>query len=232
MGIGQMTIPLYLSALPEGMTLTIDEIVKNEPAGFWTHISQPNEVPSFPHQFSASDIAAGQPSNKRGAKIAELCLRTGGATGLGGGQGGSFLLKFTLRGRPDAHPDARELRDVKGTLTVGTSAWGFFSRPDQTTFAWEIEGGKPNTYTAATPTLGYLDDSCLAVAYVPEEKTYVFGVSNQQDFIVKVMQGGVSGIIAGHKVLWTTAGGMVAAIGGVAVSVVAFGAGALDGMSK
>lgn len=231
MGIGQMTIPLYLSALPEGMTLTIDEIVKNEPAGFWAHISQPHEVPSFPHTFRASDVAAGQPSNQRGAKIAELCLRTGGATGLGGGQGGSFLLQFTLRGRPAAHPDAPALQDVRGTLAVGTSAWGVFSRPDETSFAWEIEG-RPHTFSAPTPTLGYLDDACLAVAYVPEEKKYVFGVSNQQDFIVKVMQGGVSGIIEGHKVLWSTAGGMVAAIGGVAVGVVEFGVGALDGMPK
>lgn len=188
-------------------------------------------MPSFPDTFGASDIAAGQLSNKRGAKISELCLRNGGS-GLGGGQGGSYLIKFTLSGRPDAHPDARELRDMKGSLTVSTSAWGFFSRPDQTSFAWEVEGGKPNTYSAPTPTLGYLADSCLAVAYVLEEKAYVLGVTNQQDFIVKVMQGGVSGIVAGHKVLWTTAGGMVAVIGGVAVSVVVFGVSTLDGMQK
>ncbi|KAK8061646.1 hypothetical protein PG994_008012 [Apiospora phragmitis] len=115
-----MTIPLFISALPEGMPLTIDEISKDEPAGFWAHISLPNAI-SFPHTFRQSDIAAGLPNNQRGAKVAELQLGTGGS-GLGGGQGGSFLVKFTLNGRPDAHPNAHELRDVQGRLTIGTSS--------------------------------------------------------------------------------------------------------------
>lgn len=38
------------------------------------------------------------------------------------------------------------------------------------------------------------------VAYVPEKKTYVFDMTNQQDFIVKAMQGAVSATIPGHKV--------------------------------
>jgi hypothetical protein len=62
------------------------------------------------------------------------------------------------------------------------------SRPDQTNFSWQV-GDNHRTFTAKTPTLTYLDDSCLAVAYLPNDKTYVFGVTNQQDFIVKVMQG-------------------------------------------
>ncbi len=58
----------------------------------------------------------------------------------------------------------------------------------------------------------------------------MFGVTNQQDFLVKLMQGGVSAILAGHKALWSVAAGMVASIGGVAFAVVSFGAGAIDGI--
>lgn len=228
MGIGQMTIPLFLSTLPEGMTFTIDEITKDAPSGFWAYIGLPNGV-TFPHTFQPSDIAEGLPSNKRGARIAELALRCdGGFFGLHGGQGGSFVIKFTIKGRPKDHPEAA-VQDTKGTLTIGTSEWGVFSRPDKTNFSWQI-GENHRTYTAATPTLTYLDDSCLAVAYLPEQKTYVFGVTNQQDFLVKVMQGGVDAIIAGHKVLWSAAAGMVASIGGIAFAVVSFGASKIDGI--
>jgi hypothetical protein len=226
MGIGQMTVSLFLSTLPEGMTFTIDEISKNVPSGFWAHMSMPNDL-TFPHTFQSSEITEGFPSNKRGASIVTLQLRTDG-TGLGGGQGGSFLIKFTIKGRPTEHPEA-PVQDIKGSLTIGTSEWGYFSRPDQTNFSWQIEG-QHSTYTAKTPTLSYLDDSCLAIAYLPDQKTYVFGVTNQQDFIVKVMQGGVSAILAGHKALWSTAAGMVCAIGGAAFAVVSFGASQIDGI--
>ncbi|CAM6002912.1 unnamed protein product [Sphagnum balticum] len=226
MGLGQMTIPIFLSTLPEGMTFTIDEISKDAPSGFWAYISLPNGL-TFPHTFRPSEITEGFSSNKRGARIAELDLRTDGS-GLGGGQGGSFVIKFTINGRPNEHPDA-PVQNTKGTLTVGTSEWGFFGRPDQTNFSWQI-GDNHRTFTAKTPNLGSLDDSCLAVAYLPDNKTYVFGVTNQQDFIVKVMQGGVSAILAGHKVLWSTAAGLVAPIGGAAFAVVSFGASAIDGI--
>lgn len=227
MGIGKITIPLFLSSLPEGMTLTIDDITKDVPSGFWAHISMPNGVSSFPHTFHPSSIAEGHPSNKRGAKVAEFCLMTDGF-GLKGGNGGSFVVKFTIKGRPNDQPQAL-VQDTKGTLTIGTSEWGFFSRPDQVNFWWQI-GDMHRTYTAKTPSLSYLDDSCMAVAYVPEEKAYVFGVTNQQDFIVKVMQGAVSGIIAGHQVLWATGAGLVTSIGGAVFGVVSFGIGQIDGI--
>lgn len=226
MGIGQMTIPLFLSTLPEGMTFTVDEITQDVPSGFWAYFSKPNGV-TFPHTYQPSDITEGLPNNKRGAKIAEFALRTDGY-GLHGGQGGSFVVKFTITGQPKDHPEAL-VQDTKGTLTIGTSEWGVFSRPDQTNFSWQI-GDAHRTFTAKTPTLTYLDDSCLAVAYLPEERKYVFGVTNQQDFIVKLAQGGVSAVIAGHKMLWDAAAGLVASIGGVAFAVVSFGASQIDGI--
>ena len=226
MGIGQLTIPIFVSTLPEGMTLTIDEITKDAPSGFWSHMSLPNNM-SFPHKFTTQEIKDGLPSNKRGAKVAELNLRTDG-TGLGGGQGGSFLIKFTIQGRPDEYPEA-DVQNTKGQLTISTSEWGFFSRPDQTNFVWTI-GDKSASYTAKTPTLAYLDDSCLAVGYVPDKKAYVFGVTNQQDFIVKLAQGAIKGVIAGHQVLWSAGAGMVTSIGGTVFAVVAFGAKYVDGI--
>ena len=208
MGFGQMTIPLYLSVLPEGMTFTIDEINQDQPSGFWANISYPNGI-TFPHTFTPSDITEGQHNKYRGAKIAELQLRTDG-WGLHGGQGGSFVVKFTISGRPKDHADLPD-QNMKGSLSIGTSEWGFFSRPDKTNFIWQIEG-QQRTFTASTSTLSYLDDCCLAVAYASDEKKYVFGVSNQQDFIVKLLQGGV------------------APIGGTAFAVVAWGASQIDGV--
>lgn len=226
MGVGRMTIPLFLSTLPEGMSFTVDEINMNVPSGFWGLIGGLPSGFTFPHTYTASDIAEGQPSNKRGAKIATLELATDGV--FQSGNGGSFVVKFTISGRPDAYPDL-PVKTTKGTLTVGTSQWGWFSRPDQTNFSWQI-GEQHQTYTAKTPTLTYLDDSCLAVAYFPDQKDYVFGVNNQQDFLVKLMQGAVGGIIAGHKAVWSVAAGWVAPIGGIAFSVVSFGASAIDGV--
>ncbi|RBR06806.1 uncharacterized protein FIESC28_10922 [Fusarium coffeatum] len=207
MGFGQMTIPLYLS-------------------GFWAQISYPNGI-TFPHTFTPSDITEGQHNKYRGAKIAELRLRTDG-WGLHGGHGGLFVVKFAISGRPKDHADLPG-KNMKGSLSIGTSEWGFFSRPDKTNFIWQIEG-QQRTFTASTPTLSYLDDSCLAVAYAPDEKKYVFRVSNQQDFIVKLLQGGVGAIISGHKLLWSTAAGWVAPIGGTAFAVVAWGASQIDGI--
>jgi len=58
----------------------------------------------------------------------------------------------------------------------------------------------------------------------------VFGVSNQQDFIVKLLQGGVGAIMTGHKLIWSTAAGWVAPIGGTAFAAVAWGASKIDGV--
>lgn len=226
MGIGTIAIPIFVSVLPKGVTLTIDSITKDAPSGFRAEMSLPNGV-SFPHTFTSQDVEDGRPSNERGAKVASLSLWTDG-WGLHGGQGGSFLVKFTIKGRPEDHPEADE-QNTSGQLTIGTSEWGVFSRPDQTNFVWTI-GDKSATFTAKTPMLTYLDDSCIAVEYVPDKKAWVFGVTNQQDFIVKLMQGAVGGIIAGHKALWGVGAGMVASIGGVAVTVVAFGANYVDGL--
>ncbi|KDQ16353.1 hypothetical protein BOTBODRAFT_31040 [Botryobasidium botryosum FD-172 SS1] len=226
MGIGKMTIPLYLTTLPEGMTFTLTSVSRDVPNGFWAHESLASNI-TLPHTFQHSDIVTGRDTNKRGARVGDFSLMTDGS-GLHGGQGGSFVLKFTIAGRPNDHPEA-PAQNTEGTLTIGTSEWGFFSRPDQTNFSWQI-GDQHRTYTAKTPTLVYLDDSCLAIAWLPDQKIYVFGVDNQQDFIVKLMQGGVSAILAGHKVAWSTAAGSVAAFGGVAVAVVTFGAGYIDGI--
>lgn len=219
MGIGQMTIPLYLSALPEGMTLTIDEVIPNTPPGMYTHFVEPYKI-TIPHTFTTQEINADRPSNNRGAKILEFKLRTDGA--FDSGQGGSFLVKFTIKGRPDEYPDA-EVQNTQGTLTIGTSEWGRIYRPDQTNFVWTI-GDQSQTYSAKTPTWTYLDDSVIIVSYVPENKAYVFGVTNQQDFLVKIMQQAVAGISIGHKILWTKVGTMIALPAGVIVGVVTFGA--------
>lgn len=119
-----MTIPLYLSALPEGMSFTVDDIKKEEPSGFWAHISYPNGI-TFPHTFKLSDITEGQHNKLRGAKIADIALRTDG-WGLHGGQGGSFVVKFTISGQPKDHADL-PAQNMTGSLSIGTSAWGIIS---------------------------------------------------------------------------------------------------------
>ncbi|KAF8938328.1 hypothetical protein EDD21DRAFT_371031 [Dissophora ornata] len=226
MGIGQMTIPLYLASLPEGMTFTINEVTKDVPTNFWAYFS-PASSGDLPRAIQANEVATAHEKGQRGTKVGEFALRTDGA-GFSSGQGGSFLVKFTIAGRPSAYPDA-ELQNIQGTLSIGTSEWGTFSRPDQTNFQWQI-AGHSRTFTASTPTLAYLDDTVIAVAYVPEQKNYLFGVTNEQTFIVKAMQTMVGGIISGHKVLWSTAAGMVASIGGVAFAVVAWGVSKVDGI--
>ena len=187
----------------------------------------------------SADIASQLPNNNRGAKIAELLLQTDGA--FDSGNGGSFLLKFSINGRPTAHPEAEEC-NVTGTLHIGTSEWGTISRPDTTTFAWTIDAKKAadapdgsatslhRTYTADTPTLGYLQDSCITFGYDAELKAYAFGLSNQQDLLIKILQGGVGGIITGHKLLWTAAAGWVLPFGGPAVGVVVWVASKVDGL--
>ncbi|GJJ77408.1 hypothetical protein EMPS_09767 [Entomortierella parvispora] len=226
MGIGQMTIPLYVASLPEGMTFTINDVTKDVPANFWAYFSAP-VTGGWPRTIQASEVATAIEKGQRGMKIGEFDLRTDGF-GLSSGQGGSFLIKFTIAGRPSAHPEA-EIQNIQGTLCIGTSEWGTFSRPDQTNFQWQI-AGQSRTFTAKTPTLSYLDDTVIAIAYVPEQKNYLFGVTNEQTFIVKVMQTMVGGILTGHKVLWSTTAGMVASIGGAAFAVVAWGASKIDGI--
>lgn len=227
MGFGQMTIPLFISSLPEGMTFAINDITKDVPENFWAHFSSPHAGEGFPRTVQPSEVTSAVAQNHRGLKLGEFMLRTDGA-GFSSGQGGSFLVKFTIAGRPTGHEDAAE-QNIQGTISIGTSEWGAFSRPDQTNFQWQI-GDKSRTFTAKTPTLTYLDDTVIAVAYLPDQKSYIFGLTNEQDAIVKVMQGMVGGIIAGHKVLWSTAAGMVAGIGGTVFAVVAWGASKVDGI--
>jgi hypothetical protein len=56
----------------------------------------------------------------------------------------------------------------------------------------------------------------------------VFGIRNQQDFIVKLMQGGMNTILAGYKILYSMAAGSVCPIGGTMIAVVTFGANFMD----
>ncbi|EQB50695.1 hypothetical protein CGLO_09844 [Colletotrichum gloeosporioides Cg-14] len=225
MGAGQMTVPLFVSALPKGMTLTIAKITDNTPSNMYASFMPAYQM-SIPHTFTAQEVQDAKPSSKdRGAKLGDFAFRT--KDFLGCGQGASFLVKFTIKGRPDEYPEA-DVQDTQGQLTIGTSDWGRLFRPDQTNFTWTI-GNKSQSYSAKTPTLTYLDDSCLLLSYVPDQKAYVFGVTNQQDFIVKLMQKAVGGIVVGHKALYSAAAGTVCAFGGVAVAVVAFGANYVDG---
>jgi len=64
-------------------------------------------------------------SNHRGAKVAELQLRYDGA--FDSGNGGSFLVNFTIKGRPEEYSDA-DGQVNKGQLTIGTSEWGLSRR--------------------------------------------------------------------------------------------------------
>lgn len=220
MGIGQMTIPLFISNIPAGMSITIHSITPTTPSNMWSHMTFPGGL-TLPHTFTAADIEASRPSNNRGSQIVELQLRTNGA--FDSGDGGSFHLTFSISGRPDEFPDAELLANKPGTLTISTSKWGKLARPDQTHFVWVIDGAS-ETYSEDTPTLTYLDNSCILLSWHPEKKAYVFGVTNQADFVVGLMQNAVSLILTGHNVLWATAGGWVCSIGGTAVKVVAFGA--------
>lgn len=121
---------------------------------------------------------------------------------------------------------------ITGTLTIGTSTWGLFTRPDKTNFFWTIDGVKPlpgpdgtptsshGTFTADTPYLGYLEDSCITVTAIPEKGAYGLGVSNQQDLLVKILQGAVPAIMAGHLLVWGHAAGWVIASGATVVKAV------------
>lgn len=54
MGIGKMNIPLFLSTLPEGMTMTINSIDADTPSGMYTY----NQYKiSLPHTFTVSYIS-------------------------------------------------------------------------------------------------------------------------------------------------------------------------------
>lgn len=243
MGIGKMVVPLFLSTLPEGMTFTIASLDANTPSGMYTYNMFTLGLPHtysvristsiFKHDHTdlrqASDISSGATNNKRGAKLAELTMACDGA--FNSGTGGSYLMKFMIKGRPTAHPEMPEAH-ISGTLTVSTSDWGTFSRPDTTHFNWTIDGVKPllgpegqassnhGTFSASTPYLGYLEDSCITVLAIPDKGAYAFGVANQQDLLVKVLQLSVPAILAGHVLAWGYAAGWVIAGGAGVVKAV------------
>lgn len=211
--IGVMRIPLYLGVLPPNMTFTIDEITETVPKGMRAY----RGARPLPIKVSADEVATATKAGQRGVQLGTYELATTSA--LGGGQGASFLIKFTIAGRP-SEANGTAVQDVKGTVTIGTSEWGTFGRPDNTIFNWQIANSPHGVYTAKTPTLTYLQDTVIAIAYAPENKAYMMGMTNQAPAIVKLMQTAVGGIVAGHALLWGAAAGMVGTIAGVAMNVV------------
>ena len=53
-------------------------------------------------------------------------------------------------------------------------------------------------------------------------------MNNEQDWLVKILQGAVPAIMAGHVLLWSTVGGWVMPFGKAAVGVVVWAAGQTD----
>jgi hypothetical protein len=98
------------------MSFTVDEIKQDVPSGFWAHTSFPHGI-TFKHTFQSSDITKGLPNNKRGVKIADL-LRADGFR-LHGGQGGSFVIQFTIKGQPKDHAET-PVQDTQGILFAPT----------------------------------------------------------------------------------------------------------------
>ncbi|KAF9343815.1 hypothetical protein BGX34_006337 [Mortierella sp. NVP85] len=213
MGIGQLGIPLYLASLPDGMTFTINEVTQNVPTNFWASTDRIGELP---RTIKASDVATACKSDPRGTYIGGFELRTGGF-GLSSGQGGSFLVKFTISGRPSAYPDVAP-QDMQGALSIGTSKWGTFSRPDKIVFQWQI-AGTSSTFTADVPMLTSPDNSLINIGYAPDKSNYVITISSQQSTIIKILQGMIGGIFAGHAAIWSYGAGLAAATVGTATAV-------------
>ena len=229
-GFGKMTIPLWIASLPKNMTFTITDITPVQPKGMTAFYNLGRGV-KLPISITGDAVstALANKNTPYGVSVGEFSLMTGNS-GFGGGQGGSFNIKFNIAGLPPAAASANlPAQNINGQLTIATSEWGFFARPDQTIFTWTVGSGGSGTYSAKTKTLTYLDTTVLAVAYLPDTTQYVFGLTNTQTTIVKIAQAMVGGIIEGHKALWSYGAGLVVGIGGTVFSVVAWAASSLNG---
>ncbi|KAK1983056.1 hypothetical protein LZ30DRAFT_575557, partial [Colletotrichum cereale] len=103
------------------------------------------------------------------------------------GPGSSFNIKYTVGGRsPQAVGTA--VQNTKGTLTVSTSEWGTFGRPDYTLFSWQTGDSGWGTWSAKTPTLTSPDDTFITIAYCPDNKSYVFGLTTDGPAVTKFLR--------------------------------------------
>ncbi|KAL0934131.1 uncharacterized protein CTRU02_210930 [Colletotrichum truncatum] len=210
-GIGRLKYPLYLTTLPKNMTFTLNEIAKNIPKGMEAWVEDGKKLP---YTVSNADVEAAKKRGAKGVLLGRFAMQTGGS-GFGGGTGSSFNIKYTISGRaPEAAGTA--VQKTPGTLTISTSDWGVFGRPDTTTFSWNVGQSGWGTWTAKTPTLVSPDDAFIAVAYVPKMKAYIFSLTTDTDSITKFMRGMVGAVLTLHEVVLSAGSsslGTVASLG-------------------
>ncbi|KAM0231460.1 hypothetical protein ACHAPO_008570 [Fusarium lateritium] len=183
MGIGTMTFPLYIKKMPDNMRFTVTEVKGLNPPnnGEWYYW---NNCPATPFTVDLE---------KREGFLGEFRLSPNSVTQSG--QGPKFEVRFTIEGTsPTGVTSSRN-----GWLTISTSEWGWFARPDNGLITFVFDGSAAETLLFNTPILAYLDDCNIVVEWLKNESAVGMTVTSDKTTIKQLCEYAIGGILTAHE---------------------------------
>ncbi|KAL6922647.1 hypothetical protein FSST1_006673 [Fusarium sambucinum] len=183
MGIGTMTFPLYINKMPDNMRFTVTEVKGFDPPnnGEWRYL---NNCPATPFTVDLDE---------RHGFLGEFRLSP--KTVMQSGQGPKFEVRFTIEGAsPTGVTSSRN-----GWLTISTSEWGWFTRPNNGLITFVFDGSAAETLLFDTPILTYLDDCNIVVEWLKNESAVGMTITSDKTIIKKLCECAIGGILTAHK---------------------------------
>ncbi|KAI9709004.1 MAG: hypothetical protein M1812_007817 [Candelaria pacifica] len=183
MGIGNMVFPLYVRKLPENMKFTITEIKPVDPAegGNWYKYASTAATP-----FTLDTTTSA-------GKIGDFYLACNST--FQSGPGPSYEIRFRIDGTSPTNVSSSRT----GFLTLSTTSWGTFQRPDNGLVSFVFDGSASHVLSFPTPTLTYLDDVNIVVEWLPKENALGLTVTSDKTFTKQLAEYAIGGIFKAHE---------------------------------
>ncbi|KAJ9662719.1 hypothetical protein H2201_006003 [Coniosporium apollinis] len=131
--------------------------------------------------------------NKREGYIGEFILAADGA--FQDGVGPNFGIKFQVSGTSPTGVESTR----NGYITLSTSEWGTFGRPDHGHVTFVFDGSAAHTYMYNTPTFSYLDGINIAIRWLEKENAVGITVSMDKTLIKEICDRAIRGILYAHE---------------------------------
>ncbi|KAF3314996.1 hypothetical protein TWF173_004212 [Orbilia oligospora] len=192
---------LYLSQLPEGLRFTVTAVTPSVPdssgwgAKFQNSFVSPNPIYHNHNQDRPSfEVSV----SKNGGSIGVATL-DGNHGIFNGRHGGKVEISFRVEGTTEM--GGRPVRfDRKGFITVSSSDWHWFSRPDYSNISFCLDDDAPANVSLSVPATisGMPDHAYFGIRVGPGTDQMGIACSSSKELVDKILDHMISGIFAVH----------------------------------
>ena len=115
------------------------------------------------------------------------------------GAGPEIYLKFQLSGTSTINGKAVDFSNTKGSITVSSTDWGRWERPDYCNVSYSVQGGQPRNVPSKLAMKVEPKYIGFVVAANPGEETVGMNASQEEDVVKDMAVLALQGIMMAHE---------------------------------